>query len=179
MFGIHSSLHAYYAGDKFQPMASMPEDLIPTCVQVMNFAKSYFHPDEEYFDWVAFQNAIKQFKDGNISTNSYDQSTINQANPDAGAMVDKIVKFVHEKFSASLDVPYLSALVSAVFSIGQANSAINYRVCFAVLDDNSQSQFQSLVLTIMITADPFESNYAAKIDALKLDVKKGFKAPDN
>ncbi|KAF8657983.1 hypothetical protein AX16_002143 [Volvariella volvacea WC 439] len=192
----------------FQPVDTIPEDLIPTSIQVMKMSGKYLklEHDKAFFDWPGFKNAIDHYSGEDLSFDKYDESTINQQSQEAKLMVDKIAKFLHDAFAASIDMSKLAAIIMNTltnleeqsssgflqFSTDtvKRNSSWEYRVLFSIpFGEHAPSYFYSLVTTIMITADIEErtgwwgltsstkKNFGAEINALELVVKKGFKAP--
>ncbi|KAF8650646.1 hypothetical protein AX16_005144 [Volvariella volvacea WC 439] len=201
---------AFDSGDNvFQPVDQLPEELIPSSMQVMKFSGKYLklEDDKAYFDWTNFKKAIDDYKGDDLSFDKYDRSTINQQEQEAKLMVDKIAKFLHDAFAASIDMSKLAAIILNTFtnletesesgflqfskSSTKKNSSWEYRVLFSVpFGEHAPSYFYSLVTTILITADIEEKsgwwgltsstkkNFGVQIDALELVVKKGFRAPN-
>ncbi|KAF9466913.1 Volvatoxin A2 in monoclinic crystal [Collybia nuda] len=195
------------AGDVFQPVDGLPEDLVLTSLQVMKFSGGYLTVgDEPNFDWPGFKNAVDHYPKDDLTLDKYNQSTINQQTQDVDSMVNKVATFLHDAFSAAVELDQLRAIILNTFtnlressdsgflqfssSSEKHNSSWEYRVLFSVpFGQNAPSYFYSLVTTIKITADIVEEsswwglssstkqNFGAQIDGMELVVKKGFKAP--
>ncbi|KAF9466916.1 delta-endotoxin CytB [Collybia nuda] len=193
--------------DVFQPVDQLPEDLIPTSMQVMKFSGQHLSLEEDntYFDWPGFKTAIDHYTGDDLSFDRYDKSTINQQSQEAGAMIDKVAQFLKDAFNAVVDMTQLAAIILNTFtnlkehsesgflqfskSDDKHNSSWEYRVLFSVPFQNTPSFFYSLVTTIKITADIEEEsswwgltsstkrNFGVQVDALQLVVQKGFRAP--
>lgn len=191
----------------FQPVDELPEELIPTSIQVMKFSGKHLHleQDKVFFDWPSFKNSIDRYPGDDLSLDKYDHANINQQTQEVGAMVDKVAKFLHDAFSASVDLTQLAAVMLNTFTnleeqsesgflqfsynSVKKNSSWEYRILFSVPFPNSPSYFHSLVTTIKVTADIEEEsswwglssstkkNFGVQIDGLDLVVKKGFKMP--
>nr|1VCY_A Chain A, volvatoxin A2 [Volvariella volvacea] len=169
---VNQAVAAASDDNVFQPVDQLPEDLIPSSIQVLKFSGKYLKLEQNkaYFDWPEFKTAIDNYTGEDLSFDKYDQSTINQREQEVGSMVDKIAKFLRDAFSAVVDLSKLGAIILNTFtnleeesSSGflqfstnnvKKNSSWEYRVLFSVpFGDNAPSYFYSLVTTILITAD--------------------------
>lgn len=156
----------------------------------------------QFFDWSGFRKALNDYKGNDLSEDSYDESNISQQTQAVNELVDKIARLIHDKFSASVDLQQLTAIVSNTITnlkeltessgftqiSGSRNSAEYRIILFGVPDQSSHSQFQALVITVTITADIQEESswwgltkstkkeFGAQVDAARLNVTKGFKS---
>lgn len=168
----HSTSYVY-AGYKFGPYSNLPSEFISASKQVMKFAGHYVDMSSGVYNWSGFEYAVEHYNGSDLSLNSDDSSTISQQNSDVNAMVNKIVNVYHDKYSSPVDVSQLTALVQQTFS-STPNSSWSYSALFA-FDKSSPSQFQGLITLLTVTAQA--GNYEAKINAIQVDVKKGFVSP--
>ncbi|KAF8648165.1 hypothetical protein AX16_006376 [Volvariella volvacea WC 439] len=170
-----STLESKDSGDTpFQPVDTLPEELIPTSFQVLKFSGKYLTigggDSGPSFDWPGFKSAVDNYRGDDLTLDKYDQSRINQKEQSVGAMVDKVSQFLHDAFSASIDTTQLSAVILNTFThlreesssgflqfssdTTKHNSSWEYRVLFAVpFSSGVPNYFYSLVTTIKITAD--------------------------
>lgn len=194
-----------FTGDRFQPFTTLPAEFIPASLQLMKFSEKFvkLDGDKQLLDWRGFKEAVDDYKGNDLSVDIYDTSNINQHTQAAHEMVDKIARLIHEKFSASVDLPTLTENVLRTFtnlkvysenntftSFSESHSSGEYRIIlFGVPDESTHSQFQTLVVTVTITVDIKEEsswfgisetttkNFGAQIDVARLNVAKSFKSP--
>ncbi|KAF9052236.1 volvatoxin A2 precursor [Hymenopellis radicata] len=160
----------------FNEFSKLPENLVPTSVQVMKFCGHYVRlenaEDKKWFDWEGFKNAIDDYKGVDLTFDKFNSNRINQQTATVKTMVDKIVAFLRDALSVELDskdVPALKANIETTFtnlkaakdngwadfskSSDSENSSWEYRVLFAFPNPDRSTFFYSLVTTIKLEAD--------------------------
>lgn len=184
---------------------SLPGELVPASLQVMKFSSQHLTVDgaNSFVDWSGFSKAIKEYKGSDLALDRYEHTSINQQEQTVDTMVQSIVSYFADAFSASYEEKVLKAIITATFcnlkqkksegdflsfgkTGGSNNQAFQYRLVFAVPMENSPSYFYALVTTIKVTADITEEsswwglsssttkNFGVDIDAMELVVQKGY-----
>lgn len=175
----------------------------------MKFSGHYLKIEEvkKSFDWPGFKNGVSNYKGDDLTFDVFSETTINQGTVSVQSMVKKIVDFLAKALAVTIDTEALAATIEATFtnlksaksngwadfssSSHQSNSSWEYRIQFAVPNQDLTDFFWSLVTTIKLEADiqeesswwglqsSTEKNFSATIDAMRLVVMKGFKDPGN
>lgn len=162
---------------------------------------------KKWFDWPEFKAAIDNYKGDDLTFDKFKNTTITRSEAKVTVIVDKIVKFLLDALSVSIDVKELAATIEATFtnlkqaksngwanwstSNVETNSSWEYRIAFAVPNPDLAEYFYTLVTTIKLEADirdetgwfgltsSSSKNFSTIIDAMELVVAKGFKGPSN
>ncbi|KID93809.1 Delta-endotoxin CytB, partial [Metarhizium majus ARSEF 297] len=164
----------------FDAVSELPESLIPTSVQVMQYTGAYVKietdkdtkQDKRWFDWNSFKTSIDGYTGADLTFDKYKTTTITRSENTVKTMVDMIVKFLADALNVDMkenDKKALAYTIEATYtnlneksssgfldfskSTDGHNSSWEYRIQFAFPAPGSHNYFYSLVTTIKLEAD--------------------------
>lgn len=158
------------------------------------------------FNWTSFKYALDSYRGNDLSYDNYMQSTIYQHSQGIGMVIKRVAQFLYHALSGSIDLDQLEMVVEEIFTnleempakaypfysmmnSRKSDSSWEYCILFSVPPSSHLSPYLcSLVTTIKVTEDTrnffwwdifllIKKNYCVQIDALRLVVHEGFRAP--
>jgi len=153
----------------------LPEDLIPTSIQVLKFCDIYVKtredPAQKYFDWAGFLKAVNGYNGDELALEKYKTTVINQSEATVATMVEKIVTYLKDTLGISMsesEIAMLKANIERTFTnlkmvkeygwadfskSAHGSSSWEYRMLVVFPNPDLQNYFYSAVTTIKLEAD--------------------------
>lgn len=187
----------------FYTFFSLPDDLVPTNQEVVNFIGRYVNDSNQVtsrFDWGGFKSAVDGYNGPNLAIADFFNTSIplNDAEARVSTLVDKLMAQLPGILpGGGIDTAKLKDGLNASFQ--DLNSPLNadkpgsqqltreFRAIVAVPNANLADHFRSAVATVTAEADietqsscfkiTTSKNLKATINIMELEVIKGFKNP--
>ncbi|KAF9258012.1 delta-endotoxin CytB [Marasmius fiardii PR-910] len=178
-----------YSGD----FPKLPISLLETAMQVGSFMNQFDGPvDPWYFEWVEFKEAVNSYRGDDLKYDGFSNGRFNQDGGTIKAMVAKIADFIRVALAFHLPGEDFYDLVESIeeftnSKVAQENNWADFKntgthphlvyrgASFEFSNPDWPDYFYSLVMTVRLS-EPV-GDISAEVDAMRLLVKKGFKAP--